>query len=139
MEAEGTHCICELYECPPHLLNDESFIKETLRDAVQAGFATLLREVSYKFDPQGVTALGLISESHIAIHTWPECGYAAADVFTCGERAKAEKACAHLIASLKPRSHYLRRLRRGVELVSEAVEAKRDVWAETDEQSSLQT
>jgi len=132
LEAEGTHCICELYGCPPKLLNDERFIRQTLRDAVEAGFATLLKEVSYKFDPQGVTALGLISESHIAIHTWPECGYAAADVFTCGDRAKAEKACAHLIDSLRPRSHHMRRLRRGIHAERESMAVSGGITARSE-------
>ena len=96
----GIHCMAELYECPHHLLDDESFIKSALRKAVDEGFATLLHEVSHHFQPQGVTALALIAESHLAIHTWPEHGYAAIDVFTCGDRANAEKACMYLARAL---------------------------------------
>lgn len=116
MEMNGTHCIAELYDCPPELLNDESFIKDALRGAVDQGRATLLHEVSHHFHPQGVTALGLIAESHIAIHTWPELRYAAADVFTCGERANAENACRHLVRALRAGRHAIRTLARGEEL-----------------------
>ena len=115
MEPIGTHCIVELYGCPRDLLNDESFVKNALREAVDQGLATLLHEVSHQFHPQGVTALALIAESHVAIHTWPECGYVAADVFTCGERADPEKACMHLVRVFRAGRHSLTKLIRGVE------------------------
>ena len=114
MEARGIHCIAELYDCPRDLLDDESFITGALRGAVEEGLATLLHEVSHKFHPQGVTALGLIAESHVAIHTWPEVGYAAIDVFTCGDRADAEKACEYLARALKSGRHTIRKLTRGL-------------------------
>ncbi len=120
MESTGTHCIAELYDCPPELLNDESFVKRALREAVDEAFATLLHEVSHQFHPQGITALGLISESHVAIHTWPEYGYVAADVFTCGPRAKAEKACEHLVRAFKSGRHTIQKLVRGTEVVAHA-------------------
>lgn len=116
METTGTHCIVDLYECPGALLNDEVFIKQALRDAVQQGMATLLHEVSHSFHPQGVTALGLIAESHVAIHTWPEFGYAAVDVFTCGDRASAEKACLFLTKALKSGRHSMVKVPRGTAL-----------------------
>lgn len=114
MEALGLHCIGELYDCPEELLNDVAHVKQSLRDAVESGMATLLHEVSHKFHPQGVTALGLISESHVAIHTWPECGYAAVDAFTCGNRASAEKAVLHLVTALGAKRYQLRRVDRGL-------------------------
>ena len=61
--------------------------------AAEAANATLLSISSKKFDPQGVTAVVLLSESHLSIHTWPEYGYAAIDAFTCGDRTDPEKAC----------------------------------------------
>lgn len=116
METTGTHCIAELYECPRDLLNDENRVKEALRGAVSQGMATLLHEVSHSFHPQGVTALGLIAESHVAIHTWPEFGYAAVDVFTCGERASAERACLFLVEALQAGRHSMVKLSRGTGL-----------------------
>lgn len=113
METIGIHCIAELYDCPRDLLDDESFIVEALREAVDEGLATLLHKVSHHFHPQGVTALALIAESHVAIHTWPEHGYAAVDVFTCGDRANAEKACQHLAKVLQAGRCSMRKLTRG--------------------------
>lgn len=113
MATIGTHCILELYECPPALLNDHTFVTQTLRDAVEQGLATLLREVSYKFDPQGVTALGLLAESHISIHTWPERQYAAVDVFTCGS-SDPEAACRFMVDAFQAGRHDLVTLKRAV-------------------------
>ncbi|MCG8405698.1 MAG: adenosylmethionine decarboxylase [Phycisphaerales bacterium] len=103
----------ELYDCPSELLNDKKAITQALREAVDVGMADLLGEVSHQFTPQGVTALGLLSESHISIHTWPEHGYAAADVFTCGQRADAEKACLYLVDALQANRHEFIKLIRG--------------------------
>lgn len=113
MKSLGIHCIAELYECPPELLDDEGFVKKSLCEAVEHGFASLLHEVSHKFQPQGVTALALIAESHVAIHTWPEFGYVAADAFTCGDQANAEKACEYLIKAFRAGRHSVRTITRG--------------------------
>lgn len=67
--------------------------------AIIAG-ANILETISYKFEPQGVTALCLLSESHISIHTWPEEGCASVDVFTCGE-SNPDKGGAFIRESLK--------------------------------------
>jgi len=127
----GTHCILELYDCPRELLDDHDFVRSTLRAAAEHGFATLLDEVSHKFHPQGVTALALIAESHLAIHTWPEYGYAAVDVFTCGHRARAERACAYLLRAFRARRHSLTRLSRGEEALRKLGSATAD--GESDE------
>ncbi|MGB8701326.1 MAG: adenosylmethionine decarboxylase [Thermosynechococcaceae cyanobacterium] len=108
----GSHCILELYDCPGMLLNDASFIQRSLREAARAANATLLDEVLHQFDPQGVTALALLSESHISVHTWPEVGYAALDVFTCGHHTDPEEACRYLIEAFQAGSHAMTKLRR---------------------------
>jgi S-adenosylmethionine decarboxylase len=61
----------------------------------------VLQIVSKRFEPQGVTVLALLSESHASIHTYPEVGAMFVDVFTCGDRAKPDVAIAHLVDSLK--------------------------------------
>ena len=80
----GKHCILELYDCDPSRLDDEAFIRTTITSAAKGAGATLLNLITHQFQPQGVTGLALLAESHISIHTWPESGYAAIDVFTCG-------------------------------------------------------
>lgn len=109
----GTHCILELFGCRRDLLNDEPRIRQALTDASQQGMSTLLNLTSHRFDPQGVTALALLAESHISIHTWPEHQYAAVDVFTCGEHAQPLHACAFLARYLQADDHLVRVLNRG--------------------------
>ena len=80
----GRHAIFELYGCNFNLLNDEQFIVETMSQVARELGATILSTSSHKFQPQGVTAIILLLESHISIHTWPEKGLATCDIFTCG-------------------------------------------------------
>jgi S-adenosylmethionine decarboxylase len=108
----GTHCILELYDCSAELLNDAAFIKKALQEAARQSRSTLLGEVLHQFEPQGITALVLLSESHISIHTWPEMGYAAADVFTCGQHTQPEKACHYMIQAFQARRYELCQLPR---------------------------
>ena len=64
--------------------------------------------ITHQFQPQGVTGLALLAESHISIHTWPESGYAAVDVFTCGDHTMPEQACAILCSELQAKRHALK-------------------------------
>ena len=89
----GRHCILELYHCDNAKLNDEAFIRTTITSSAKIAGARLIHLVTHGFKPQGVTGLALLAESHISIHTWPEIGYAAIDVFTCGDHTMPEKAC----------------------------------------------
>ena len=108
------HCMLEMHNCPSELLDDPAFVRRALHQAAQRAKATLLKEITHQFHPQGVTALALLAESHLSIHTWPEKSYAAADVFTCGEAADPEAACRHLIELFRPGRHSLVRLTRGL-------------------------
>ncbi len=108
----GRHCIFELQDGNPNLLDNEDFIKEALTKAAEAAGATLLGIVSHKFEPQGVTAIALLSESHISIHSYPEYGYAAVDAFTCGEHTNPESACRSLKESLEAKSGSMQLLTR---------------------------
>ncbi len=108
----GKHCILELYHCRADRLNDEAFLRSSITQAVQQAGATLLNLISHRFQPQGITALALLAESHLSIHTWPESGYAAVDVFTCGDHTMPERACQRLIADLQAGDHRLRSFRR---------------------------
>jgi S-adenosylmethionine decarboxylase len=117
----GMHCLVELYDCPAPVLDDEDLLRGALKDAVSHGMATLLELTSRKFSPQGVTALALIAESHVAVHTWPERGYAAVDVFTCGDQASAERAALCLIDRLQAGRFEVQRVIRGRQLQSSKV------------------
>ena len=79
------HILFTLKGCSEALLDDEAHIRNVLVHAAQVCKSTLLNVSSHKFQPQGVTAVALLAESHISIHTWPENGMAVCDVFTCGD------------------------------------------------------
>lgn len=108
----GKHCILELYGCSSAKLNDEVFLRDAITTAAQLAGATLLNLITHHFEPQGVTGLALLAESHISIHTWPESGYAAVDVFTCGDHTMPERACQVLAEKLDAGHHKLKSFRR---------------------------
>ncbi len=85
MKSLGRHLILELYDCPADLLDDPDRVAHALTQAVHDSGATLVHPFFHQFAPQGVSGIIVISESHFSVHTWPEFGYAAADVFTCGD------------------------------------------------------
>ena len=84
MEQMGTHLVVDAWQAPAELLNDPETIRKALLKAIDAGKATLIDLCVHQFNPHGVTATATLAESHIAIHTWPEHGYFAADLFFCG-------------------------------------------------------
>ena len=109
---QSKHFLLELYRCDCEKLNDESFLRCTLNRAAKLANATVLNLISNKFEPQGVTAIALLAESHISIHTWPESNYSAVDIFTCGINMMPELASQYLIESLMAKEHSLRVIER---------------------------
>lgn len=103
----GKHYLLNLYGCSSILLNDENFLIDLMENAAVASGATVLKTVSHKFDPQGITAICLLSESHISIHTYPELGKCYADIYTCGP-ANPKIGCDILIQQLSPQSYDLK-------------------------------
>ncbi|WP_212523110.1 adenosylmethionine decarboxylase [Actibacterium sp. MT2.3-13A] len=79
----GTHLIIEVVN--GHGLDEEDRIQQAFRDCVDECGATLLHIHTHKFSPQGVSGVAVLAESHISVHTWPEIGYGAFDVFMCGD------------------------------------------------------
>ena len=79
----GTHLIIEVIDGTG--LDDQARIEQAFRDCVDTCGATLLHLHTHKFTPQGVSGVAVLAESHISVHTWPEIGYGAFDVFMCGD------------------------------------------------------
>ena len=109
---QSKHLLLELCRCDADKLNDESFLRCTLNKAAKLAKATVLDLISNKFEPQGVTAIALLAESHISIHTWPESNYSAVDIFTCGKNMLPELASQYLIETLRAEEHFLRIIER---------------------------
>ncbi len=96
MQSLGRHILAEMYGCPFEVLNDIKKVEDIMVNAALEAGAEVREFVFHKFSPQGVSGVVVISESHLAIHTWPELGYAAVDVFTCGEKVNPWDACNYL-------------------------------------------
>ena len=109
----GTHYLLELSDCPRAVLDDAAGIRETVRAAADAANATLIDLRLKRFEGAGVTAIALLAESHLSVHTWPEHGYAAVDIFTCGEQSDPRAACLLLIERLHAGSHHMQMVARG--------------------------
>lgn len=85
MEALGRQILVEFYDCDREVLNNEDLIRELMLEGVRQSGATIISDTFHAFSPFGVSGVVVIAESHVAIHSWPEHGYAAVDIFTCGE------------------------------------------------------
>ena len=109
---QSKHLLLELYRCDEEKLNDEPFLRCSLNKAAKIAKATVLNLISNKFEPQGVTAIALLAESHISIHTWPESNYSAVDIFTCGRNMLPELASQYLIEALQAQEHSMRIIER---------------------------
>lgn len=99
--SNGRHLILDLYDCDPEILNDYGELQRLLEASLVMAKANILRIVGEKFEPQGVTLLALLAESHASIHTWPQLGYAAIDLYTCGDTTQTHKAAEFLKVKLK--------------------------------------
>jgi len=93
LQSLGRHVLAEIYGCRFEVLNDIKKVEDIMVNAALEAGAEIREFVFHKFSPQGVSGVVVISESHLAIHTWPELGYAALDVFTCGDRVDPWDAC----------------------------------------------
>lgn len=114
MKQVGTHLVVDAWEASEDLLNDPEAIRRAMLEAISAGDATLIDLCVHQFSPHGVTATATLAESHIAIHTWPEHGYFAADLFFCG-RGKPKEAVKFLQTALKAKQVRMREIPRGFE------------------------
>ena len=85
MASLGRHIIVEYYNCSSELLNDVVHIEKSMEGAAEDSGATIINSTFHHFSPYGVSGVVVIQESHLAIHTWPEYGYASVDIFTCGD------------------------------------------------------
>lgn len=103
----GKHIYGELHGCNPRLLSDKAFLEKTVSEAVEIGGFTLLDVKSWFINP-GVSVVAIILESHIAIHTWPEYGFATLDVYTCGRKGDPFRSFHYILNKLEAKSYTMR-------------------------------
>ncbi len=114
MKALGKHILLELFQCDPKALNDMHGLEEVFVTAARKSNATVLKTAFHKFNPHGVSGVVIISESHLTVHTWPEHGYAAVDVFSCGDEMDVDKAVEFLAEKLLSKHVSSFEVRRGI-------------------------
>lgn len=114
MNALGRHILAEIYGCDSSILDDRELIEKVMVDAALEVGAEVREVAFHKFSPQGVSGVVVISESHLTIHTWPELGYAAVDVFTCGERINPWDACNYLTERFNAQYMTATEVKRGI-------------------------
>ncbi len=114
MKKLGRHLIAEFADCDGQKLADLDYIEAALNEAVRKSGATIIRSVFHRYNPQGVSGVVVIAESHLSIHTWPEYNYAAVDFFTCGESVDPYKAYEYMKKMLKSKTSQVNALDRGI-------------------------
>jgi len=96
------HIVAEFSGIERRKLEDVAIVEAIMNKVVSEAQLKVVGEISYQFKPDGASVIKMISESHVAIHTWPEHGYAAVDVFTCGDEGNAEDAYKVLLREFNP-------------------------------------
>ena len=114
MKALGQHLLIELYGCDARILDDLEHVRNALLHAADMVSATIIQVVEHKFEPCGLTVVVAIAESHLSVHTWPEYGYAAVDVFTCSPDPLNSEIQDYLIKSFGAQEATSVELKRGV-------------------------
>jgi S-adenosylmethionine decarboxylase len=114
LHALGTHLLLELRDCNRKTLRNLEFVQETLKNAALEAKATIVEVAFHEFSPFGISGMVVIAESHLSIHTWPEYGYAAVDIFTCGDLIKPQVAAQYLIEKFQSKSPSIVEMKRGI-------------------------
>ncbi len=111
----GSHLLVELYGCDQDTLKHETCVGEAMRAAADESKATVVAQSFHEFRPYGVSGAVIIQESHYTIHTWPEHGYAAVDLFYCGGTVLVHRAVEVLQDRFKPSRIKFLVVRRGLQ------------------------
>jgi S-adenosylmethionine decarboxylase len=116
----GLHILADLYGVDFDKIDHVEDVRALLEGAVKYAGLSKLSSHFHQFHPHGATGVILLEESHISIHTWPEHGYAAIDVYTCGGKEKTFKAMEYILKVLKPKRVDEKVAERGVVPVNQA-------------------
>jgi S-adenosylmethionine decarboxylase len=114
MKALGIHLLIEFWSCNRQKIDDMEYLEKIMARAAEVAGATVLKTAFQDFNPQGVSGVVVIAESHLTIHTWPEHGYAAVDIFTCGSSVDPWRATHFLEQELEAAKTQVRDFQRGM-------------------------
>jgi S-adenosylmethionine decarboxylase proenzyme len=107
------HTLVEFNHCDPERLKKVAFVRKSLIQSVKAGGGTIVKTLFHEFSPWGVSGVVVITESHVTVHTWPEHGYAAVDIFSCSPKLDHSVIRNQLALSFGARESRAKRLHRG--------------------------
>lgn len=102
----GRHVYGSLYDCDTEVLSDPKYLRRVVSEAARIGNMTLL-DIRMWYMKPGVSVVGIILESHITIHTWPEYSFATVDVYSCGRHTDPLSAFKYIVEALKARRYEL--------------------------------
>lgn len=103
----GKHVYGELYDCKNDYLTNIEYLINTVREAIYKGGFTLLDIKAWKINP-GISVVGIVLESHVAIHTWPEYSFATVDVYTCGFKGDPYKTFIYIVEKLDAKRYTIK-------------------------------
>jgi len=135
MKSLGRHLLAEFYDCDPEMINNCALVEKYMKEAAKKSGATIIKSVFHSFQPHGISGVVVIAESHLAIHTWPEYGYAAVDLFTCGNNVDPWIAYKYLKEKFRAKEADVKDLRRGYldNIIKDLRHEKRKVVNENEE------
>lgn len=109
----GTHYLAEFFNCDRQKINDIAYIEHIMIEATERSGARMIKPFFHQFNPHGISGVIVIAESHFAIHTWPEHGYAAVDLFSCAD-FDYMSALKHIRVSIGAEHYSVELMRRGI-------------------------
>lgn len=109
----GVHYLISFFGCDSEQINSVKFWENLLPESLRETEMTILDRHFYKFDPQGVTGFLLLSASHISIHSWPEYGYVACDLFSCSGEEETKNVVDYLVKNIKNSKTEMKKICRG--------------------------
>lgn len=114
VQSLGNHLIIELYDCDEVIINSAQGVEKAMIKAVEISGAKMVQSVFHQFNPHGISGVIVIEESHFSVHTWPEYGYCALDIFTCGDEIDYYSALQFLKNEFKAKNMSVTEMKRGM-------------------------
>jgi S-adenosylmethionine decarboxylase proenzyme len=114
MKTLGRHLLVEFYQCENRVISDVRKIEEIMVGAAKHAKATIVDVVFHNFNPNGISGVIVIQESHLAIHTWPEFNFASVDIYTCGSKVNPWRAYEYLHRHFKAKNVTAMEMKRGL-------------------------
>lgn len=101
------HATAMLWKCDVQRkrLDDLAFLKEQFSNALELCQTRIIKMESHEFEPEGVTLVAILADSHAILHTWPEESFVMADIFTCGNRSNSMAGIKYLVDAFRPKTH----------------------------------